>query len=113
MFRLLCAWSLRKYELWLFSVKFFVKIFRYVSYGFRVAVDSVNFDMLKITKAKVKAHFLKKFAFVTNNSLAQDAFRKYPRTTENLSNYSGTRIVLCTNFLIIGYRDPWTHISSL
>ena len=91
MFHVLCAWSLRKYELWLFSVKIFVKIFRYVSYGFRVAVDSVNFDMLKITKAKVKAHFLKKFAFITNNSLAQDAFRKYPRTTENLSNYTAVR----------------------
>ena len=49
------------------------------------------FEMLKITKAKVKAHFLKKFAFITNNSLAQDAFRKYPRTTENLSNYTAVR----------------------
>ena len=42
-------------------------------------------DMLKIPRAKVKAHFLKKLAFVTNKCLAQDSFGKCPRTTENLS----------------------------
>ena len=45
-------------------------------------------EILNITKAKVKAHFLKKLAFVTNKCLAQDAFRKHPRITENLSNYT-------------------------
>ena len=49
------------------------------------------FEMLKISRAKVKAHFLKKFAFVTNRCLAQDAFRKFPRTTENLSKYTAVR----------------------
>ena len=48
-------------------------------------------EILKITKAKVKAHFLKKLAFVTNNCLAQDVVRKYPRTTENLPNYTPAR----------------------
>ena len=42
--------------------------------------------MLKIPRAKVEAHFLKKLAFVTNKYLAQDAFGKCPRTTENLQN---------------------------
>ena len=45
-------------------------------------------EMLNITKAKVKTHFLEKLAFVTNKCFAQDAFRKYPRITENLSNYT-------------------------
>ena len=48
-------------------------------------------EILKITKAKVKAHFLKKLAFVTNNCLAQDVVRKNPRTTEILSNYTPAR----------------------
>ena len=33
-------------------------------------------EMLKIPRVKVEAHFLKKFAFVTNKYLAQDAFGK-------------------------------------
>ena len=45
-------------------------------------------EMLKIPRAKVEAHFLEKIAFVTNKCLAQDAFRKCPRTTENLSKYT-------------------------
>ena len=45
-------------------------------------------EMLNITKAKVKTRLLEKLAFVTNKCLAQDAFRKYPRKTENLSNYT-------------------------
>ena len=35
--------------------------------------------ILKIPRAKVEAHFLKKLAFVTK--LAQDAFGEYTRTT--------------------------------
>ena len=46
-------------------------------------------EMLKVSKTKVKAHFLKKLDFVTNKCLAQDAFGKCPRTTENLSIYTG------------------------
>ena len=48
-------------------------------------------EMLKIPRAKVEAHFLKKLAFVTNKCLAQDAFRKCPRTTGNLSKYPVVR----------------------
>ena len=47
--------------------------------------------MLKIPRAKVGAYFLKKLAFVTNKCLAQDAFGKCPRTTENLSKYTAIR----------------------
>ena len=65
------------------------------------------FEMLEISKTKVEAHFLKKLDFVTNKCLAQDAFRKCPRTTENLSKYTASQlsqyIVMCTNFLIISY----------
>ena len=40
-------------------------------------------EMLKIQRAKVEAHFLKKLAFVTHKCLPEDAFRKCPRTREN------------------------------
>ena len=46
------------------------------------------FEMLKIPKAKVEVHFLKKLDIVTNKCLAQDAFGKCPRTTEYLSKYT-------------------------
>ena len=46
------------------------------------------FQMLKLPKTKVEAHFLKKLDFVTNKYLAQDAFRKCPRATGNLSKYT-------------------------
>ena len=65
------------------------------------------FEMLKIPKTKVEAHFLKKLDFVTNKCLALDAFGKCPRTTENLSKYTALQlsqyIVMRTNFLIISY----------
>ena len=47
--------------------------------------------MLKIPRAKVKAHFLKKLAFVTNKCLAQYAFEECPRTSEKLSKYTAVR----------------------
>ena len=50
------------------------------------------FEMLKIPKTKVEAHFLKKLDFVTNKCLAQDAFRKCPRSTENLSKYTASQL---------------------
>ena len=65
------------------------------------------FEMLKIPKTKFEARFLKKLDFVTNKCLAQDVFRKCPRTTENLLKYTALQlsqyIVMCTNFLIILY----------
>ena len=48
-------------------------------------------EMLKIPRAKVEAHFFKKFTFVTNKCLAQDHFGKRPRTAENLSKYTLVR----------------------
>ena len=42
-------------------------------------------EMQKIPSVKVKEYFLKKLAFGTNKCLAQNAFRKCPKTTENLS----------------------------
>ena len=48
-------------------------------------------EMLKISKAKIEVHFLKKLALVTKKCLAQDAFGECPRTTENLSKYTSVR----------------------
>ena len=48
-------------------------------------------EMLKTPRAKVEVHFLKKLAFVTKKGLAQDAFAKCPRTTENYSKYTAVR----------------------
>ena len=65
----------------------------------------LNSQMLKIPKTKTEAHFLKKLDFATNKYLAQDAFRKCPRTTENLSKYTALQlsqyILMCTNLLNI------------
>ena len=62
------------------------------------------FEMSKIPKTKVEAHFPKKLDFVTKKCLALDAFGKCPRTTENFSKYTALQlseyIVMCTNFLI-------------
>ena len=44
------------------------------------------FDIPKIPKTKIEAHFLKKLDFVTNKCLALDAFEKCPRTTETFQN---------------------------
>ena len=64
-------------------------------------------DVLKISKIKVEAHFLKKLNFVTNKCLTRDAFEKCPRITENLSKSTALQlsqyIVMNTNFLIIAY----------
>ena len=56
-------------------------------------------EMLKISRAKVEAHFLKKLTFVTNKCLAQDAFGECPRTTENLSKYTSVRELCAQIFL--------------
>ena len=48
-------------------------------------------EMLKISRAKVEARFLKKLDSVTNKCLVQDAFVKFPKTTENLSKYTAVR----------------------
>ena len=49
-------------------------------------------QMLKISRAKIEAHFLKKLVFVANKCLAQDAFGKCLRTIENLSKYTASCI---------------------
>ena len=73
-------------------------------------------EMLKTPKTKVEAHFLKELDFVTNKYLAQDAFRKCPGKTENLSKYTAfplsQYIVMWTKFLIIlcilqSYPSKW------
>ena len=65
--------------------------------------------MLKIPRAQVEAHFLKKLAFVTNKCLAQDVFGKCPRTTENLSKYTaGYRFPRC----IIRYKQSLSELKN-
>ena len=48
-------------------------------------------EILEIQRTKVEVHFLRKFTFVTNKFLAEDAFARCPRTTENLSKYTALR----------------------
>ena len=69
-------------------------------------------EMVKIPRAKVEAHFLKKLAFVTNKGLGQDAFGKCPRPTENLSKYTEVRGKLCAQFFLfsrIFYKAILVH----
>ena len=57
-------------------------------------------EMLKIPRAKVKAYFLKKHAFVTNKCLAQHVFGKCSRATKiSFKIHGTTQIVISTNFL--------------
>ena len=58
-------------------------------------------EMLKIQRAKVEVYFLKKFYFATNKCLAQDAFGKCPKTTENLSKYTAVREQLCAQIFLL------------
>ena len=58
-------------------------------------------EMLKISRAKVEAHFLKKLTFVTNTRLAQDAFRKCPKTTEDLPKYTAVLEQFCERIFLI------------
>ena len=60
-------------------------------YRMETALSLILLDSEILKIPKVKAHFLKKLAFVTNNCLAQDVVRKNPRTTEILSNYTPAR----------------------
>ena len=47
-------------------------------------------EVLKISRAKVEAHFLKKTC-ICNEFLGQDAFGKCPKITENLSKCTVVR----------------------
>ena len=58
-------------------------------------------EMLKIPRVKVEGHFLKKLASVTNKCLVQDAFCKFPRTTENLSKYLAVNKYLCAQIFLL------------
>ena len=108
MFFVLCVWSLGKSELWLFFLLDFLSKFVDIYHNDVVlSLILLVSEMLKIPKTNVEAHFLKKLDFIANKCLAQDAFGKCPRTTENLSKYTALQlsqyIVMCTNFLIISY----------
>ena len=81
MILVLCVWSLRKSELWFFSVKCSVKIYINLLFGYDVVLILLVSEMLKIPKAKAGAHFLKKLDFVTNNNNIQT-------TALQLSQYS-------------------------
>ena len=62
-------------------------------------------EMLKIPRAKVEPHFLKKLSFITNKCLAQDAVRECPMTTESLwKMHSSTRIFSC---ILQSYSSKW------
>ena len=61
-------------------------------------------EMLKIPRAKVEAHFLKKLAFVINKCLVQDALQKMSKgNTKPFKTHSSMQIVMCRNFPIFSY----------
>ena len=100
MFLVLYIWSLRKSELCLFSVKVSVKIYRYVPYRYRAILDSVNFWDVKIPRAKIEAHFLKKLASVTKKFSRRCLPRKSKDNRKPFKIHISTQIVLCTNLPI-------------
>ena len=70
-----------------FSVNFSVKFIDMYCMDTVLSLILLVSEMLKIPRAKVEAHFLKKLPFVTNECSAQDAFGECPRTTEKLSKF--------------------------
>ena len=76
MFLILYVWSIRKSDYDFLPVKFSIKIYRYVPYGYRVFLDSVSFWDAENSKGQSWGSFSKKLAFVTNKCLAQDAFEQ-------------------------------------
>ena len=58
-------------------------------------------EMLKIPRVKVGGHFLNKLASVNNKCLVQDAFGKFPRTTEKLSKYLAVNKYLCAQIFLL------------
>ena len=57
------------------------------------------FEMLKISRAKVEIHFLKKTC-ICNECLGQEAFGKCPKITENLSKCTVVRELCAQVYLV-------------
>ena len=66
-------------------------------------------EMLKIPRAKVEVHFLKKLAFVTIKCLAQ----KCPGATENLSKYTAVREQLCAQIFLSRIFYKFVLVSEI
>ena len=66
MFLVLYIWSLTKNELWFFLLNFLSKFIDMYCMDTVLSLILLVFEMLKIPKTKVEAHFLKKLDFVTN-----------------------------------------------
>ena len=70
--------------------------------------------MLKIPRAKAKAHFPKKLAFINSKCLAQDAFGESLRTIENFLKSLAVREQLCAQiFLFSRIFDKAILINEL
>ena len=65
-----------------FVLNFLSKIIDMYRMDTVVSLNLLVSEMLKMPRAKVEAHFLKKFPFVTNQCLVQDAFGECQRTTK-------------------------------
>ena len=100
----LCVWSLRKSELCFFSVKYYVKIYRYVPYGYRLVLDSVSFWDAENSKGQSWGWFSEETCFCNQHMFCTRCFRKMSKNNRKpLKIHSSMRIVMCTNFFIILY----------
>ena len=87
----------------------FIDICRMDTVLLLILLDS---EMLKIPRAKVEAPFPKKLDFVTKKSFAQDAFGKYPRISEKLSETSNTSYTF-SYFLVCSTSNPSKWVISV
>ena len=118
-FLVLCVWSLRKSELWLFYYENFLSKFidTYCTDTVLSLILLVS-EMLKIPRPKFEAHFLKKRAFVTNRCLAQDAFEKnvlekqktFQNTRQHANSYMYKFFII--SYILQSYSGKWAILVT-
>ena len=117
MFLVLDVWFLGKSKLWLFFLLNFLSKFIDM-YWMDTALSFILLvtKMLKISRVKGEAHLLKKLAFVTNKSLAQDAFRKWQEQTfQNPKKYNSKKTyvmyLLTLKRLTLHFTKPLVNVG--
>ena len=104
MFLILRVWSLRKGELWHFSVKFSAKIYRYAPHGNRVFLNPVSFWHAENSKGLSWGPFTWENCFCNQQIFGTRCLRTMSKVNRKpFKIYSSTWIVMCTDFLIILY----------
>ena len=102
MFVVLWVWSLRKSDF--FSIKFSVKIYRYVPYGYRIVLDSVIFWDAEYSKVQSWGSFSSETCFCNQQMFSIRCLRKMSKANRKpFEIHSSTRIIACIDFLIFFY----------